>query len=262
MVKKIVLLLLPFLFFACDRLVSKRQVDNHLEEFVYEGIISFHQFGRPQKYLEYDGKRIGKKVELYSYFDSKKKIIMMVEVKYGWFRYEIYDTGARKKTVFPYVLKDPSPFVKEASLNNGIVSFDNTKLYLKERLYELTEVYGDHYYFDYLLIQIDQMSKFLKRKDKKKYWKIFGNYKGRRISFKHLGPEENVNPKEYPEIGRAFLYAIPFLEKDYSHKTAFQIFKRAFEIRFRVKGNKIHFINNDEYVEFWRKKKAKKSKTN
>jgi hypothetical protein len=94
------------LLFVCDRLVSDRQIDEHLKKFVYEGRIRLHQIGRPQKYLEYDGKSIGRKVQAYSYFDNKKKIIMEVEVKYDWERYEIYDTETGEKTVFPYALKD------------------------------------------------------------------------------------------------------------------------------------------------------------
>jgi hypothetical protein len=106
------------------------------------------------------------------------------------------------------------------------------------------------------------MSKFLERKDKKEYCEIFKKYKGRRLEFKHLGADKNVDPEEYAIIGRALYKGIKLLKKEYSHKTAFKIFKRAFEIRFRVEGSKIHFIDDDERIELWRKWQEKQHKTN
>ena len=213
----------------------------------YRWNISFHELGRTKKKLYYKGKKICSSLDFYILSPDSKYLLYSNEIKYSKARWEVYNTKKKKKYIFKhtfifYQLDKPEEIIWNENKIRMIDGKKQTILYLDKNLFEIKNFYQKDYYFDYLLIQIDQLYNNISPKDRKRNMEKFKTYLGVRIDNRFFMSDKEISIESWEKIGNVFYTLINDLKEKYSTELAYQIFKRAFDEHFKVLEGKVIFV--------------------
>ena len=244
----IVFVVIYFLIFfnACKK-IEEKEYENGVKIVKYRWNISFHELGRTREKLYYNGKKLCSDIGFYIVSPSSRFLLYTNEVKYNRERIEIYDIKKNKKYVFKYI------FYSRHMLKPDNIDWNEKKitmrywkkqfiLYFDKKLLEIeNSIWKDHY-FDYLLIQIDQLYNNISPKDRKRNMEKFKPYLGVRIDNRFFMSDKEISTESWEKIGNVFYTLINDLKEKYSTELAYQIFKRAFDEHFKVLDGKVIFL--------------------
>jgi hypothetical protein len=236
-------------FDACET-IEEREYENGIKIVKYRLKISFHELGRTKEKLYYKGKKLCSDIGFYVLSPDSRFLLYTNEVKYNRERIEIYDISKDRKYIFKYIfysrhllnLMKPDIIKWNEKKIEIIFGKNQTILHLGTKLLEINNCIWKKRYFDYLLIQLDQLYENISLKDRKRNRELIKPYLGVRIDNRLFVSEKEISIESWEKIGNVFYTLINDLKEKYSADLAFQIFKRAFDEHFKVLEGKVIFV--------------------
>jgi hypothetical protein len=236
--------------YSCSKTESV-EYDGDIKIKYYHGLINFHELGRTKRALYYKNKKLCSDFGSYKFFPDRKMILLTNEVKYGISKFELYDIVRNRKLTFKYKFRSHNiPLIKNVNWidNNQIRIKDfcsygmNTILYINEMSIEFVNNKRKDYYFDYLLIQIDQLYNNVDSSSKKEMKKFIEPYLGVRLIYNILPYSKQISTESWKKMSNRYYGVIKELKPKYEVNLVFKIFERAFYQYHRIENGMVLFL--------------------